>query len=94
MKLHNLVDHQELTDELQSLDDLLDELQEEEEAAPVKTPEPRVHWRKRDSNGNIVYAKGQDQAGISQIRVRKVFHLISVSVSETIKPEPLITFLT
>ncbi len=43
MKLDNLVDHQELNDELQSLDDLLGELQEEEEAAPVKTPEPRVH---------------------------------------------------
>ncbi len=43
VKLDNLVDHQELNDELQSLDDLLGELQEEEEAAPVKTPEPRVH---------------------------------------------------
>ncbi|KAF4095257.1 hypothetical protein G5714_024335 [Onychostoma macrolepis] len=41
MKLDNLVDHQGLNDELQSLDDLLGELQEEEEAAPVKTPEPR-----------------------------------------------------
>ncbi|KAF4101570.1 hypothetical protein G5714_018002 [Onychostoma macrolepis] len=57
MKLDNLVDHQELNDELQSLDDLLGELQEEEEAAPVKTPEPRVHWRKRDIDGNIVYAR-------------------------------------
>ncbi len=42
MKLNNLVDHQELNDELQSLDDLLGELQEEEEAARVKTPEPRT----------------------------------------------------
>ncbi|KAF4119224.1 hypothetical protein G5714_001275 [Onychostoma macrolepis] len=57
MKLDNLVDHQELNDELRSLDDLLGELQEEEEAAPVKTPEPRVHWRKRDIDGNIVYAR-------------------------------------
>ncbi len=57
MMLDNLVDHQELNDELQSLDDLLGELQEEEEAAPVKTPEPRVHWRKRDIDGNIVYAR-------------------------------------
>ncbi len=37
MMLDNLVDHQELTDELQSLG----ELQEEEEAAPVKTPETK-----------------------------------------------------
>ncbi len=51
--LDNLVDHQELTDELQSLG----ELQEEEEAAPVKTPEKKVHWRKRDIDGNIVYAR-------------------------------------
>ncbi|KAL0148625.1 hypothetical protein M9458_056065 [Cirrhinus mrigala] len=57
MKLDNLVDHHELSDELQSLDDFLGELQEEEEAAPVKTPEPRVHWRKRDIDGNIVYAR-------------------------------------
>ncbi len=41
MMLDNLVDHQELNDDLKSLDDLLGELQEEEEAAPVKTPEPR-----------------------------------------------------
>ncbi len=46
--LDNLVDHQELTDELQSLG----ELQEEEEAAPVKTPEKKGalekerHWWK------------------------------------------------
>ncbi|RXN34414.1 hypothetical protein ROHU_014976 [Labeo rohita] len=57
MKLDNLVDHHELSDELQSLDDFLGELQEEEEAAPVKTPEPRVHWRKRDIDENIVYAR-------------------------------------
>lgn len=42
MRLRNLVAHQELSDELQSLDDLHGELQEEEETAPVKTPEPRV----------------------------------------------------
>ena len=57
MILDNLVDDQELKDELQSLDDLLGELQEEEAAAPVKTPEPRVEWRKRDITGNIVYAR-------------------------------------
>lgn len=57
MLLDNLVEHQEINDELQSLDDLLQELQGEEEAAPVKTAEPRVHWRKRDSDGNIVYAR-------------------------------------
>ncbi|XP_039541194.1 uncharacterized protein LOC120488640 [Pimephales promelas] len=59
MILDNLVDDQELKDELQSLDDLLDELQEEEAAAaaPVKTPEPRVVWRKRDNTGNIVHAR-------------------------------------
>lgn len=61
MVLDNLVDHQELKDELQSLDDFLGELQEEEAAAaPAKTPEPRqprVHWRKRDVHGNIVYAR-------------------------------------
>ncbi|XP_052445555.1 uncharacterized protein LOC127987313 [Carassius gibelio] len=61
MVLDNLVDHQELKDELQSLDDFLGELQEEEAAAaPSKTPEPRqpkVHWRKRDVHGNIVYAR-------------------------------------
>ncbi|KAI2660030.1 hypothetical protein H4Q32_022624 [Labeo rohita] len=57
MKLDNLVDHHELSDELQSLDDFLSELQKDEEAAPVKTPEPRVHWRKRDIDGNIVYAR-------------------------------------
>ncbi|XP_067222561.1 uncharacterized protein [Chanodichthys erythropterus] len=61
MVLDNLVDHQELKDELQSLDDFLGELQEEEEAAaPAKMPEPRqprVHWRKRDVHGNIVYAR-------------------------------------
>jgi len=84
MILDNLVDDQELKDELQSLDDLLDELQEEEAAAaaPVKTPEPRVVWRKRDNTGNIVHARileisfmrGQDQAGIIQIRVSIVFH--------------------
>lgn len=43
MILDNLVDGQELKDELQSPDDTLGELQEEEAAAPVKTPEPRVH---------------------------------------------------
>ncbi|KAK2836775.1 hypothetical protein Q7C36_014644 [Tachysurus vachellii] len=57
MLLDNLVEHQEINDEVQSLDDLLQELQGEEEAAPVKTPEPRVHWRKRDSDGNLVYAR-------------------------------------
>ncbi|KAK2836760.1 hypothetical protein Q7C36_014629 [Tachysurus vachellii] len=42
MLLDNLVvEHQEINDELQSLDDLLQELQGEQEAAPVKTLEPR-----------------------------------------------------
>ncbi|XP_026119151.1 uncharacterized protein LOC113098339 [Carassius auratus] len=57
MELDKLVDDQELNDELQSLDDLIGELQEEKEVAPVKTPEPRVRWRKRDIDGNIVYAR-------------------------------------
>lgn len=66
MVLDNLVDHQELKDELQSLDDFLGELQEEEAAAaPSKTPEPRqpkVHWRKRDVHGNIRPRSSRDQS--------------------------------
>ncbi|KAI5629604.1 k23 [Silurus asotus] len=42
MLLDNLVGHQEINDELQSLDDLLQELQGKEEAAPVETPKPKV----------------------------------------------------
>ncbi|XP_073669015.1 uncharacterized protein [Paramisgurnus dabryanus] len=42
--LLNTIMHTETTDE-------------EEAAAPEKTPEPRVHWRQRDTDVNIVYAR-------------------------------------
>lgn len=54
MSLENLVDQHELNDELQSLDDCLGELQEKATAAPVKTPEPTVRWKKRDIHGNQI----------------------------------------
>ena len=45
---------------MMSLYDLLDELQEEEEAAAaasVSTSEPTVRWRKRNIDGNKLYAR-------------------------------------
>ncbi|KAG7467588.1 hypothetical protein JOB18_019672, partial [Solea senegalensis] len=61
MILDKLTAHQALNDELQSLDDLLGELQEEEAAAtvpaPLVPPEPTVRWKKRDIDGNQIYAR-------------------------------------
>ncbi|KAL1278904.1 hypothetical protein QQF64_025577 [Cirrhinus molitorella] len=61
MVLDNLVEHQELKDELQSLDEFLGELQAAAAAPPppppVKAVKPRVLWRKRDIDGNIVHAR-------------------------------------
>ncbi|KAK2909413.1 hypothetical protein Q8A67_005250 [Cirrhinus molitorella] len=63
MVLDNLVEHQELKDELQSLDEFLGELQAAAAPPPppppppVKAVKPRVLWRKRDIDGNIVHAR-------------------------------------
>lgn len=94
MKLDNLVDHHELSDELQSFDDLLGELQEQEEVAPVKTPEPRVHWRKRDIDGNIVFARPRSSRNQSNKadRVRKTDPPIT-NCEVTFAPETVECFL-
>ena len=50
MSLDNLVGKYEAGD-------LSGELQEEEAAAPVKAPEATVRWKKRDVDGNVLYAR-------------------------------------
>ncbi len=57
--------------------DLLGKLQEEEEAAPVNTTEPRVHRERETLMENIVYARPRSST-ISQIRVSIVFHSRSI----------------
>ncbi|KAJ4945250.1 hypothetical protein JOQ06_013785 [Pogonophryne albipinna] len=42
---------------MESLDELICELQDEEVAAPVQTPEPTIRWTKRDIDGNIIYSR-------------------------------------
>ncbi|KAI9522019.1 hypothetical protein NQZ68_040481 [Dissostichus eleginoides] len=55
--LDDFLDNEELKNEIESLDDLIGELQDEEVAAPVQTPEPTIRWTKRDIDGNIIYSR-------------------------------------
>ncbi|KAI9535021.1 hypothetical protein NQZ68_007107 [Dissostichus eleginoides] len=55
--LDDFLDNEELKNEMESLDDLIRELQDEEVAAPVQTPEPTIRWTKRDIDGNIIYSR-------------------------------------
>lgn len=52
--LDELVEHSELNYELQSLDDFINKMSGEQEAAPSTSHQP-VRWLKRDSDGNVVY---------------------------------------
>lgn len=52
MSLDELVDEYELSDHLHSLADLPGEVQEGAAASPP--PEPRVRWKKRDRDGNVL----------------------------------------
>ncbi|XP_042610307.1 uncharacterized protein LOC109094835 [Cyprinus carpio] len=53
-ELDELVEHSELNYELQSLDDFINKMSGEQEAAPSTSHQP-VRWLKRDSDGNVVY---------------------------------------
>lgn len=56
--LLSVADHTEIIDDLERVDDLLNELQKEEAAAqvPMVLP-PTVSWKKRDSDGNLIFAR-------------------------------------
>ncbi len=56
MSLDDLVDQYELNDHLHSLGDLPGEVQEGAAAAAAAPPppEPRVRWKKRDRDGNVL----------------------------------------
>lgn len=52
----SVADQQEVIDDLERVDDLLNELQKEEAAAPVVFV-PTVRWKKRGSDGNLIHAR-------------------------------------
>lgn len=53
-ELDELVEHSKLNYELQTLDDFINKISGEQEAAPSTSHQP-VRWLKRDSDGNVVY---------------------------------------
>lgn len=55
-ELLSSVDKNEVRDDLESADDLLNELQKEEAAAPVLVV-PTVTWKSRGSDGNLIPAR-------------------------------------
>ncbi|KAI9537958.1 hypothetical protein NQZ68_019297 [Dissostichus eleginoides] len=52
--LDDFVDKEELKNEMESLDNLIGELQDEEVAAPVQTPEPTISWS--DTSHELAFA--------------------------------------
>lgn len=69
----NLFD-QELIDDLQNADDLLAELQKEEAAPPARTSKSTVRWRKRDIDGNVLYARPRSHRNQSEKGQYCFFH--------------------
>ncbi|MEQ2288114.1 hypothetical protein AMECASPLE_019597 [Ameca splendens] len=58
MILDKETNEQEINDQLQHLDDLIaDFKQGKDTGVPVKIPEPTIRWRKRDKDGNELYAR-------------------------------------
>ncbi|KAF3832939.1 hypothetical protein F7725_026604 [Dissostichus mawsoni] len=71
-------EQEELNNELQGPDNLISKLRDEEAAAPVKTPEPIVKWKKRDVDGNQIFERPKasrnlpNQAGPSRRKAPRV----------------------
>ncbi|XP_030294098.1 uncharacterized protein LOC115594270 isoform X2 [Sparus aurata] len=55
-ELLSIADNKEVIDDLERVDDLLNELQSEEAAAPVVVA-PTVRWKKRGSDGTLIHAR-------------------------------------
>ncbi|XP_034738953.1 uncharacterized protein LOC117951366 isoform X1 [Etheostoma cragini] len=57
LDLNDYLLDEKLTDDLQNADDLLAELQKEKAALPARTSTSNVRWRKRDIDGNVLFAR-------------------------------------
>ncbi|KAF3842759.1 hypothetical protein F7725_001608 [Dissostichus mawsoni] len=94
--LDDFLDNEELKNEMESLDDLIRELQDEEVAAPVQTPEPTIRWTKRDIDGNIIYSRPRSSRNQSneECFLRDLQHSLSdTSENRKHQPELLLSWL-
>ncbi|XP_024859355.1 uncharacterized protein LOC108229750 [Kryptolebias marmoratus] len=58
MSLENEIEQQEVNIVLQDLDDAMAKLEQANESrVPVKIPKPTIRWRKRDKDGNEIFAR-------------------------------------
>ncbi|XP_032391834.1 uncharacterized protein LOC116701895 [Etheostoma spectabile] len=66
LDLNDYLLDEKLTDDLQNADELLAELQKEKAALPARTSTSKVRWRKRDSDGNVLYARPRSRRNQSE----------------------------
>ncbi|XP_045928295.1 uncharacterized protein LOC123985010 isoform X2 [Micropterus dolomieu] len=72
-ELDELVEHSKLNYELQIMDDFINKMQGEQEAAPSTSHQP-VRWLKRDSDGNVVYDRPRSSRNQTETFLEELNH--------------------